>query len=70
MAIVPPQILLGAVISLSDGVIYDVYAVCGRAFPVAAATDQQLGGLLTWIPPAMMSLIGVLLVLARMRARA
>jgi putative membrane protein len=26
-------------------------------------TDQTLGGLLTWIPPAMMSVVGALIVL-------
>lgn len=65
--VVPPQIVLGAVIALSPDVLYDVYAVCGRAFPIAPHTDQQLGGLLTWIPTAMMSLLGVILVLARLR---
>jgi putative membrane protein len=28
-------------------------------------TDQLLGGLLTWIPPAMMSIIGILIMLRR-----
>jgi len=65
--VVPPQILLGAVIALWPDALYDVYAVCGRAFPIAAQTDQQLGGLLTWIPTAMMSVIGVLLLLGRLR---
>ncbi|MFE8070387.1 cytochrome c oxidase assembly protein [Marinobacteraceae bacterium S3BR75-40.1] len=66
LAVVPPQIALGAYITLSDGVLYDVYAVCGRAWPMAAETDQHLGGLLTWIPAAMMSVIGVLVLLPRL----
>jgi putative membrane protein len=61
-----PQILLGAHITLSDADLYDVYSVCGRAWPIAAHTDQQLGGLITWIPPAMMCVIGVILVLRSM----
>jgi putative membrane protein len=55
-----PQLALGAYIALSNGVLYDVYAVCGRAWPVSPITDQQLGGLITWIPAGMMSLIGIL----------
>lgn len=57
-----PQIMLGAYIGLADGVLYDVYAVCGRAWPISPLTDQQIGGLITWIPAAMMSVIGALVV--------
>ncbi len=58
-----PQIGLGAYIALSGKDLYDVYAVCGRAWPIDPATDQQLGGLFTWIPAAMMSVLGILLVI-------
>jgi putative membrane protein len=44
-------------------VLFDVYGLCGRAWAVSASVDQQLGGLLTWIPPAMMAGAGVLIVL-------
>jgi len=62
-AIMPPQIILGARLAFSDQVWFDVYAVCGRAWPLAPLTDQQLGGLLTWIPASMMSVIAALVVL-------
>lgn len=58
-----PQILLGAYITLHSTPLYDVYAVCGRAWAISPIDDQQLGGLLTWIPAAMMSLVGILVVL-------
>ena len=58
-----PQIFIGAYISLSGKSLYSIYAVCGRIWPVSAAVDQQLGGLITWIPAAMMSLFGMLVVL-------
>ena len=61
--IMVPQILLGAWITLSGAELYDVYSVCGRAWPIAPATDQRLGGLVTWIPAAMMSVLGILVVL-------
>ena len=60
-----PQMILGAWIVFSRGMVYDVYEVCGRAWPMPPETDQLLGGLLTWIPPAMMSIVGILIVLRR-----
>ncbi|HEY7888378.1 MAG TPA: cytochrome c oxidase assembly protein [Steroidobacteraceae bacterium] len=58
-----PQLLLGAYITLHDTSLYDIYAICGRAWAVDPLYDQQIGGLLTWIPAAMMSLVGILVVL-------
>lgn len=63
IAVVPPQIVLGAYITFSDSVIFDVYSVCGRAWPLAPLVDQQIGGLIVWIPASMMSLLGTLIVL-------
>lgn len=60
-----PQMILGAWIVFSRGMVYDVYEVCGRAWPMPPETDQLLGGLLTWIPPAMMSIVGILIILRR-----
>jgi len=60
-----PQILLGAYITFSQPGLYDVYAICGRAWPLSPATDQALGGVLTWIPPAMMTILGALIVFRR-----
>lgn len=60
-----PQMILGATIVFSRGMVYDVYEVCGRAWPMLPETDQLLGGLLTWIPPAMMSIFGILILLRR-----
>jgi len=57
------QIAIGAHIALSDKVLYDVYSVCGRAWPISPITDQTIGGLTTWIPAAMMSVLGILLVI-------
>ena len=58
-----PQIALGAYIALCGKTLYSIYAVCGRIWPIPAAVDQELGGLITWIPAAMMSLFGMLAVL-------
>ena len=61
-AIILPQIALGAYIGLSRSV-FDVYDVCGRAWPLSPITDQQIGGLITWIPSSMMSAVAMLVVL-------
>ncbi len=58
-----PQLLLGAYITLHSTPLYEIYAICGRAWAVDPLYDQQIGGLLTWIPAAMMSLVGILVVL-------
>jgi putative membrane protein len=57
------QIFIGAYITLHRTVLFDVYGFCGRAWAVSPLVDQQLGGLLTWIPAAMMSGVGVIVVL-------
>lgn len=60
-----PQIILGAYISLAETGLYDIYEVCGRPWPIDPGTDQTLGGLITWIPPSMMSALAVVIVLAQ-----
>lgn len=57
------QIVIGAYITLVPWQLYSIYAICGRAFAISPMVDQQIGGLLTWIPGAMMSTVGVLVVL-------
>jgi putative membrane protein len=63
-----PQILLGAVITFSQHDLYPFYDLCGRLFPsINALEDQHIGGIVIWIPPAMMSLVGVLVILNALR---
>lgn len=64
--IVPPQILLGAYIALSGRELFGIYAVCGRPFPISPMVDQQIGGLITWIPASMMSVIAAVILLGFM----
>ena len=64
IAVMFPQILGGALVAFSRHDLYPSYDLCGRVFPgVDALADQTLGGLVIWIPPAMMSVLGLLLVL-------
>ncbi|MDN5923656.1 MAG: cytochrome c oxidase assembly protein [Xanthomonadales bacterium] len=65
LAVIPPQIVLGAYMVFTQRELYTIYAVCGRVFPdISPALDQHLGGLILWIPSAMMSVIAALIALA------
>ncbi|WP_322033749.1 cytochrome c oxidase assembly protein [Paraburkholderia sp. J76] len=64
IAAIPPQIVLGAFIFFTPRELYPVYSICGRAFTwLSPMRDQQIGGLLLWIPGSMMSVIGALVAL-------
>ncbi|HEX8874065.1 MAG TPA: cytochrome c oxidase assembly protein [Nitrosospira sp.] len=66
LAVVPPQIVLGALIFFATREIYPIYTICGRAIGgVSAMADQQIGGIILWIHGAMMSAIGILIVVRR-----
>lgn len=63
-----PQILIGAIIAFSHADLYRFYAWCGRIYPsIGPLDDQNYGGLIIWIPPAMMSVVSLLLVLNALR---
>ncbi|MDA8110065.1 MAG: cytochrome c oxidase assembly protein [Betaproteobacteria bacterium] len=64
-----PEMLIGAYIALSGRDLYQVYDVCGRAWAMPARADQALGGLILWVPVAMVDLAGFL-VLVRWTLRA
>ena len=55
--IVLPNTLLGAVITFSRGIIYSGYEDVYQPFGMSLMTDQQIGGLLLWVPGDMMSIL-------------
>jgi putative membrane protein len=63
--IVIPNTLLGAVITFNGSLLYEAYAEVEQPFNLSLMTDQQLGGLLLWLPGDMMSIIaaGILMVM-------
>ncbi|TKC83810.1 cytochrome c oxidase assembly protein [Trinickia terrae] len=64
VAAIPPQIVLGALIFFTPRELYPIYSICGRAFTwISPIRDQQIGGLLLWIPGSMMSVFGALIAL-------
>lgn len=59
-----PQILVGAIITFSSHDLYPVFTLCGRAFTsLSPALDQSLGGLIMWVPAAVLEAIGAMMAL-------
>ncbi|MDE2133895.1 MAG: cytochrome c oxidase assembly protein [Alphaproteobacteria bacterium] len=67
IAIELPQMVLGAILSLSMTDYYPVYNICGRVFDMTALNDQHYGGLIIWLPGTMMSFAAMICVLVVMR---
>jgi putative membrane protein len=68
LAVMFPQIIGGAVITFTRRDLYTFYDLCGRIYPqLGVDFDQAVGGLIVWIPPAMMSVLAVLLALNNLR---
>ncbi len=58
---IPPTIL-GAVIALAEGPIYATYWQAPRVFGIDPLADQQLGGLIMWVPGALIYLLALTIV--------
>ncbi|HEX5353058.1 MAG TPA: cytochrome c oxidase assembly protein [Rhodanobacteraceae bacterium] len=62
LAVIPPQILIGAYLSFTTTNLYPIYSLCGRAFAgIPPLMDQHLGGLILWIPSSMMSVLAAVI---------
>ncbi len=57
------NIVLGAYTTLKSTVLYGAYDVTGRLFDYPPLTDEQVGGIVIWIPSSMMGLIAILIVI-------
>lgn len=58
-----PQIIAGAIVTFSRVDLYPIFEVCGRAFSFNVLTGQLIGGLIIWIPAALVETFGGLLAL-------
>ena len=65
LAIIPPQIIMGMLIFAAPYELYKIYTACGRVMAISPLDDQQIGGLILWIPAAMMSVLGMLVLIKR-----
>ena len=62
-----PQMVLGAILSLSRTGYYEVYKICGRVLDVTAISDQHYGGLIIWLPGTLTSFAAMIAMLVMMR---
>ena len=62
-----PQMVLGAILSLSTTDYYPVYRICGRVLEMTALNDQHYGGLVIWLPGTLTSFAAMIVVLVNMR---
>ena len=62
-----PQMVLGAILSLSTTDYYPVYEICGRVLDMTALNDQHYGGLIIWLPGTLTSFAAMIVVLVTMR---
>jgi len=62
-----PQMVLGAILSLTEHDIYPVYTISGRVLDMTALNDQHYGGLIIWLPGTLTSFAAMIVVLVTMR---
>ena len=67
IAIELPQMVLGAILSLSIDRLLSRLQICGRVFDMTALNDQHYGGLIIWLPGTLTSFAAMIAVLVVMR---
>ena len=65
IAAVPPNMLLGVVLSFANP-IYAYYETVPRLWNITLQSDQQIGGVIMWVPGSMMYVIAALILIARL----
>ena len=64
VAVMFPQIAMGAYLCFADHDLYPFYTWCGRLYPtIDPLMDQRIGGVVVWESPGMMSVFTLILVL-------
>ena len=58
-----PQMLAGAIITFTKADLYPIFEICGRAFTLNVMTGQMIGGLIIWVPSALLETLGAMLAL-------
>lgn len=66
IAAVPPNMLLGVVLSFAAAPVYTYYLNVPRLWGITLQADQTIGGVIMWIPGSMMYLIAALILIFRL----
>jgi putative membrane protein len=62
---VPPNMLTGIVLAFAEKGYYSYYEAVPRLWGIDVLTDQQLGGVIMWVPGSMMYIIAALILIGR-----
>jgi putative membrane protein len=65
LAAIPPNMGLGAVLAFVSQPVYTYYLSVPRLWGIDVLMDQQIGGLIMWIPGSMMYLIAALILISK-----
>jgi cytochrome c oxidase assembly factor CtaG len=66
LSAVPPNMLIGAAIAFATESIYTYYNNVPRLMGLSVLEDQQLGGVIMWVPGSMMYIIAALVLISRL----
>jgi len=58
-------IVMGFYIVYSETSLYPVYAICGQLWPISPMTDQEYGGMITWMPTSIISIFAAVILISR-----
>jgi putative membrane protein len=64
-----PMSIVSALITLSENVLYPWYAAAPRLFALTALDDQQMGGLIMWVPGMMVYWAAITILFFRWSSR-
>lgn len=62
---IPPNMLAGLAIVFATGPIYSYYEAMPRIWGLSVMEDQQIGGVIMWVPGSMMYIIAALILASR-----
>lgn len=64
-----PMMIVAALITFADSALYTWYAAAPRIFPIGVLDDQRLGGVIMWVPGALVLWLGITMVYFRWTSR-
>ena len=64
-----PMMVVAALITFSDNALYTWYAAAPRVFPLDVLDDQRLGGVIMWVPGALVLWLAITMVYFRWTRR-
>ena len=66
LSAIPPNMALGVLLAFVGTAVYSYYEGVPRLWGLDAVTDQQIGGVIMWIPGSMMYILAALILLAQL----